>query len=396
MRSSTRRAVHAPTFGAVILLATMCGFFSLFALSVLAPFIIPDLGLSRAAFGGLSSTLYLSAGLWSLAAGSLVGRISGRAALLAVFGSAGLAWLVMAGAGSLPALLLGTAVAGLPMALAHPVTTHLVRHEIPAGRRGATLGVAQSGSQVGGLLAGATLPSIAAQFGWRLALGSAGLMAATGAGLSARTYIGAIRDRQVAARLPLDRVTVGWLSVYGFVMNAGATITTAYLPLFAYESIGLTAQAAGAVAVVVGVIAVAAKVMWGRVTEAALYPRRPLLILAAISVAALSSLALATEERPVLLWVGVVLFGLGVVSWSVLVVTTLSRLVPAAALGRATGTVMLSSFLGAALAPVGFGFLVDIEGSYRPAWLASIGLYAAASGAIGMWSVQDRSAAASQ
>lgn len=397
-RASSRIAVppgvaqptSTPVVGAALLLATTAGFFSLFALSVLGPFIIPDLGLSRAAFGSLSSMLYLSAGLWSFVAGGLVDRVPGRRALLAVFATAAVAWLVIATARSLPLLLVGTAVAGLPMALAHPVTTQVVRTRIPAGRRGAYLGLSQAGSQVGGLLAGAGLPALAVQFGWRVALGSAGLIAAVGAGLTARLSLAAGHARSRTPRAVLDRRSLGWLAVYGFVMNAGATTTTAYLPLFAHESVGLSVQVAGSIAVVVGTIAIAAKVAWGRITESAHAVRRPLASLAVVSLAAVASLSLATEARPVLLWVGVVLFSLGVVSWSVLVVTTLARSVPADALGRATGRVMLVSFLGAAIAPVGFGWLIDLQGSYRGAWVASVGLYLVALAALTAWSWADR------
>lgn len=397
-RASSRIAVppgvaqptSTPVVGAALLLATTAGFFSLFALSVLGPFIIPDLGLSRAAFGSLSSMLYLSAGLWSFVAGGLVDRVPGRRALLAVFATAAVAWLVIATARSLPLLLVGTAVAGLPMALAHPVTTQVVRTRIPAGRRGAYLGLSQAGSQVGGLLAGAGLPALAVQFGWRVALGSAGLIAAVGAGLTARLSLAAGHARSRTPRAVLDRRSLGWLAVYGFVMNAGATTTTAYLPLFAHESVGLSVQVAGSIAVVVGTIAIAAKVAWGRITESAHAVRRPLASLAVVSLAAVASLSLATEARPVLLWVGVVLFSLGVVSWSVLVVTTLARSVPADALGRATGWVMLVSFLGAAIAPVGFGWLIDLQGSYRGAWVASVGLYLVALAALTAWSWADR------
>lgn len=397
-RASSRIAVppgvaqptSTPVVGAALLLATTAGFFSLFALSVLGPFIIPDLGLSRAAFGSLSSMLYLSAGLWSFVAGGLVDRVPGRRALLAVFATAAVAWLVIATARSLPLLLVGTAVAGLPMALAHPVTTQVVRTRIPAGRLGAYLGLSQAGSQVGGLLAGAGLPALAVQFGWRVALGSAGLIAAVGAGLTARLSLAAGHARSRTPRAVLDRRSLGWLAVYGFVMNAGATTTTAYLPLFAHESVGLSVQVAGSIAVVVGTIAIAAKVAWGRITESAHAVRRPLASLAVVSLAAVASLSLATEARPVLLWVGVVLFSLGVVSWSVLVVTTLARSVPADALGRATGWVMLVSFLGAAIAPVGFGWLIDLQGSYRGAWVASVGLYLVALAALTAWSWADR------
>lgn len=377
-------------FSAVLMLATTSGFFSLFAISVLGPFVIPDLGLSRAAFGGLSTALYLSASASSLIAGRVVDTLSSRRALLVLFGAAAAAWVTMASSRSWGGLLLGGVIAGLPMALALPITTSLVRAGVPQGRRGGFLGIAQAGSQVGGLVAGATLPSLAIQFGWRLSLAGSTVLAALGAGLASRTFSGTIRPARTSARVALDVDVVVWLSLYGFVMNAGATITTAYLPIFAYESLGLSAEVAGSVAVVVALIAIVAKVVWGRVTDAARRVPLPLLALAGLSLVAALLLAGATEQRVWLLWSGVVLFSLGVVSWSVLTMTAVARLVVSEAVGRTSGMIMLTSFMGAALAPVGFGWLVDVQGGYRGAWLATAGLYVVASLAISGWLLQRR------
>ncbi len=377
-------------FSAVLMLATTSGFFSLFAISVLGPFVIPDLDLSRAAFGALSTALYLSASASSLVAGRIVDTLSSRSALLVLFGAAAAAWVTMASSGSWAGLLLGGVIAGLPMALALPITTGLVRAGVPRGRRGGYLGIAQAGSQVGGLVAGATLPSLAVQFGWRLSLAGSTVLAALGAGLASRTFSGTVRSVPSTARVALDVDVVLWLSLYGFVMNAGATVTTAYLPIYAYESLGLSAAGAGSVAVVVASIAIVAKVVWGRVTDAARLVPLPLLALAGLSFVAALLLAAATEQRVWLLWSGVVLFSLGVVSWSVLTMTAVARLVVLEALGRTSGMIMLASFMGAALAPVGFGWLVDRQGGYRGAWLATAGLYVVASLAISGWLLRRR------
>ncbi len=374
---------HGPAFGAVLALATMSGFFTLFAVSVLAPFIIPDLGLSRAAFGSITSVLYLTAAALSVIAGWLVERITGRAALVLLFATAAAGWGMIASARSFTGLLVGAAVAGLPMAIALPATTRLIRAEVAPGRRGTFLGVAQAGSQVGGLLAGASLPSLAVQIGWRLALANASSLALVGAVLASRSRLGTMLPIRATMRPPVNRRMVGSLALYGFVMNAGATVTTAYLPIFAYESLRFSARIAGAVAVVVALIAIAAKVLWGRVTEAARNPLAAPIALAATSVAAGVFLAVSTEQRAWLLWPAVLLFAAGAVSWSVTAMTVISRLSSLRETGRSAGLVMLSSFLGAAVAPVGFGWLVDLQGHYHVAWSATVGLYAVGSIGIG-------------
>lgn len=81
---------------------------------------------------------------------------------------AGASGLVLLGAApSYVWLLTGAAVAGIPLSVANPATNRLVAEHLPAGGRGAVMGLKQSGVQAGALLAGVSLPVTAGVFGWR-------------------------------------------------------------------------------------------------------------------------------------------------------------------------------------------------------------------------------------
>ena len=53
------------------------------------------------------------------------------------------------------------------------VTNKLITEQVPLGQQSAVMGVKQSGVQLAVFLAGATMPSAAASFGWRWAVAAA-------------------------------------------------------------------------------------------------------------------------------------------------------------------------------------------------------------------------------
>lgn len=365
------------------------GFLPIFALSVLAPFLVEDLGLSGVGYGSLTTAMFLGAALSSVAVGRVVDRLSGRAALAGLFGLSSIGFLIMGSARTPLVLASGTLVAGLALAVCLPATTKLIVNHVPAGRRGTQVGTAQAGTQIGSLLAGATLPTLALAYGWRASLLASAGLGVVGALLSliAMPGPGGALGERPKALASSHRVPplVAWLAAYGFLMNGAVTAMAVYMPLFGYDVLGFSARVAGVVAVVVGCTAIGAKVVWGRATERSSAVQRPLSALALSGALTTGALALASGSGPWLLWLAALGFGLGSASWAVVTMTTVTRSVDQAQSGRAAGLVMTSSFIGAAVMPAGFGALTDATGSYALGWAAVTVACLLASGLMRWW-----------
>ena len=91
--------------------------------------------------------------------------------MLIAFAIAAATLVGMALAPAYPVMLLAAGLAGLALATGNPVTNKLVAVHLPPGSRGLVMGGKQAGVQVGAFLAGALLAPLAAQAGWRAALG---------------------------------------------------------------------------------------------------------------------------------------------------------------------------------------------------------------------------------
>ena len=150
------------------LAATMAvGPLALFALSALSPFVTTDLGLRPSQFGALATLSFAAATPRAWLLGRWLDRCSARGILFGVFSLSGLALLVTASAQSFGWLVVGVLITGVAMSVTNPVTNRLVSVQVADGQRGAVMGVKQSGVQLGQLLVGLALPSLAVLIGWR-------------------------------------------------------------------------------------------------------------------------------------------------------------------------------------------------------------------------------------
>ncbi len=120
---------QVPTGVATAAMAT--SMVSLYAVSALAPFLVADLGLSRAEVGGLVTVTFAVAAAVSLVAGRLVDSRGARTGLLLLAGVVGTALLAASFAGSYAWLAGALAIAGVAQALANPATNVLVARQVP-------------------------------------------------------------------------------------------------------------------------------------------------------------------------------------------------------------------------------------------------------------------------
>lgn len=363
-----------------------------FAFGAMAPSIRADLGISRTQLGGLTTVLFAAGAVLSPFVGALTDRVGGRRVLLALFTLNALAFSAMAAAPSYPLLLGAVALSGMAVAGSNPSTNLLIAVHLSGRRRGAVVGIKQSGVQVGSFLAGLTFPWLAVEVGWRWALVSVAVVASLSAALTPvfipadPVSLGARPSRQ-----PLVPA-VRWLVPYALFMGAGVAAITAYLALFAHEVVGLSEPVAGSLLAVVGGVGIIARVAWSHDAGRRRTTSVPLAWLAALSLLTTVVIILAELGGAWLLWVAAVGVGVSASAWNGVGMLAVIRETGPGNAGRASGLVLTAFYVGLLLMPVGFGALVDATDDYRPAWMITGVCFALALATTTIWTRHDHRA----
>ena len=345
--------------------------FAGYAFGVLGPSLVDEFDISRSQLGLLTAVFFLVGGPLSLVAGPATDRFGARRVMLIAFAIAAATLVAMALAPGYPAMLVAASLAGLALATGNPVTNKLVAVHLPSGTRGLVMGGKQAGVQVGAFMAGALLAPLAAQFGWRAALGwvalvpIAALVAAVVVVPSDSTSAAEPNEPDAPSSLPSG---VRWLAVYAFLMGSGVAAVNAYLPLYLVESAGASQELAGVVVATIGLVGIFSRLVWGWASERMPTFSLPLLMLGGGSVVAIGLIVAIEQFGLWVAWPAAILFGATAVTWNAvgnLAVITESGTVLA---GRATGLLTFGFYMGFVGSPVLFGLLVDATGSYTLAW----------------------------
>ncbi len=370
--------------------------FAMLGVAALAGFLQRDFRLSAAETGLLITATYGAAVLSLLFVGDLLDRRSERV-IIGIGGAIGFAALMLATlSDSFGLLLLCLFVAGLGFSATQPGGSKSVSAWFRGDRLGLAMGIRQAGLPLGGAVAAAILPAVAAAWSWRAAFVAGAVATLAGALLFALVYRPPPEESAAAPRrAPLTYAAVSRLLRQPWMRNAmlaGLALVSAqyailtWLMLYLRDSqhIPLTrgawllflAQAVGAA---------------GRVVLAALSDRTPasrfrLLTVSMIAIAAgalvLIVLPAGTPE-PVLallaLWLG--FFGLG---WYGPWVAYLAETAPTDKVGLTLGAAMATNQIGIMAAPPLLGLVHDLTGSYAALWGCVVGVLAVAYGVTGV------------
>ncbi len=342
-----------------------------FVVPILGPLILPDLGLSRAQLGMVTTTFFLVGAAVSPAAGRWCDRTGGRPTLVwtCLLGGSGIA--LVGAANGLPLLLLAGAVGGLGAALANPATNRLTLAGFPAGSRGLVVGLKQSGVQLGALVGGVVLPPLGLAMGWRTAAVLAGATGLVVLGLTSWLVPAGMDATRRTTSLPATErnPTITMLSAFAALMGFGIASVTTYLPVYAVEQVGVTVTRAGLATSLLAGLGICSRLSWGIAADRLGRPARALPILAAGATLGLFLLAGAVWLGPWALWLGAAVFGATALGWNGVAMLVAMTSVAPARVGWATGRVILAMFSGLVLSPIPFGSLADRTGSYLFGWI---------------------------
>ncbi|MFF7586093.1 MFS transporter [Kitasatospora purpeofusca] len=349
------------------------------------------LDLSTAQLGLLLSASQLVPLVGLLVAGELLDRYGER-------------WVVGIGAGVVAAGLLAGSLAqgyasllvvllvvGAGYSAIQPGGSKSVAAWFEPSRLGFAMGVRQAGLPLGGAVAVAVLPLVAAASGWRVAVLVGGLVALAGAVAFTVLYrrppgTVAMRSAAPAAGAPvtaprsaplMDRLRLLREPAMAKALLSGTAMVSVHSgigvlgALYLHDVTGLGAGASGAVLVaaqLAGMLGRIGLAAWSDRSRAGRY--RP--VLASMVAAAVALVALATPlgghplaAAVLFAWLG--FFGIG---WYGPWVAHLAEAAPPGRTGFALGLVMAANQVAVILAPPALGLLRDTTGGYTAAWSA--------------------------
>jgi predicted MFS family arabinose efflux permease len=342
---------------------------------VLGPYLQVEIGITPGRLGLLVTTFAICSAGFSWPGGLLTDSIGGRRTLLLVLSGSMVSMVVLASAFSYPWLLVAMGLAGLSNSSVNPATNRIIADSVVPGSRGIAAGLKMACVQLAVFAAGMLIPLAAEGLGWRVPLaitvvsislvGIFGLLALTD---PIRRATGATADR---SRLKWSAELVT-LTLYSFSMSAGASAILTYLPLYTVEALDSTARVGGLAVAVVGLLAIAGRLVLGRLTERIAIPMRALTAVGVLGVGStLMILAVGSAGTP-LYWFGVV--GLGLSAQSFVAGTTVAVIVsvPREQVGGASGVIFLGFLVGFGVGPAAFGTTVEATGAYTTGWAMTV------------------------
>ncbi len=354
---------------------------ALLTLPVMAPVAAPALGVSAALVGVYVAIVYAGAMVASLGAGAAVGRFGAIRV-----SQAGLV-LCAAGLGlcAVPhvlAVATGAFLIGLGYGPITPASSHLLSRSTPAHRMSLVFSVKQTGVPLGGVLAGALVPSLMLLSSWQGAL-----LVAAAANLLCALIAQPLRaeldaDRKPGAplalgnlthpiRMVLGHPTLKMLAACSFAFSIAQLSLTTYLVTYLNESLAYGLVAAGLALSIAQFGGVVGRVLWGWVADRSLGARRMLAVLAAVMTLSSVATAVLVPGLPAWLVLAVlVVFGASAVGWNGVYLAEVARQAPQGMASVATGGTLAFTFFGVVLGPPVFGAISSLFQSYRAGYLA--------------------------
>lgn len=347
-------------------------------LPTLTPFLRSGLHLDHAQAGFLGTSMYIGGIATAVIAGWGVDVFGQRRILVWGGCLTGLLVIVASQPSRFVWLVALLALTGVAASTPTVAGSKAVMNWFPPSQRGMAMGIRQTGIPLGGALAAAILPFIAATWGWRAAVAASGCGALAGAGLCALLYRsenppGMPPPEPAPHSRPWDMLSadIVLLGAAGALLVWGQFCLITYLPLFLHADWNIPILTGSLYLLVAQLAAVGGRIFWGRLSDQRFAGRRkPVLVLICLLATAtaflLGHLPTATP-RPLLLAV-VGFFGFVAISWNGLYVTLSSELAGPDRAGRAIGFTLMSNQLGIIAGPVLFGHIIDVTHSYPLAW----------------------------
>jgi predicted MFS family arabinose efflux permease len=266
-----------------------------------------------------------------------------------------------------------------------PAGSRAIQRWFPTAKLGFALGVRQTGIPLGGFIGALLLPAVAAEWGWRTAMVTAGILTIAGGAVYYFFYRESPAAKAGGGQSPQStggewgflRDGNMWLVILMAIIFVGAQFDMlTYLVLYLHDQVGLDIALASVCLAITQLGGAFARIALGIVSDTVFNgARKPaLIILGAILVA--TALVLVFFSRATPLWVIVTVswfFGVSAMGWNGLFVALAMKLAGKEHGGAAVGFCLTVMQAGVLVFPPLFGFLIDLTGSYRLSWLSLAG-----------------------
>jgi MFS family permease len=372
----TKIRVALPATLAVQSFATMCGF----AGAVVAVQAAADLGVKSTSIGIFTAVLYVVGMLAGLMTGSVLARYgvirTCQAALLAAALGLGLA----AAAPVWPVALAAAVLLGIGTGPLNPASSHILARHSPPRWQPFVFSVKQTGTPMGGMLAGLLLPPLMALYDWRIAVVAiAALPFITLFGLQL------IRNELDDDRNPRRRISLAGimeslrvitaskplitLAVVGYFFTFAQLAILSFMVIFLVQANGLSTALAGAIFAIIHGSAIPARIAWGAVAGRFLSSWVLLGLIGVMMAASILAMSFFTAAWPFWLTALVaVMLGISTNGVLGLLLSEIARLAPPNKVGEATGGGQFFLFFGIVSGPPIFGAVVEFGGGYTHAF----------------------------
>ena len=285
-----------PTAGLLTALVFV-GYLPISVVSILGPILVEDLNISAPTFGLGPSLLFGGAAVITLVmAGS---RAAMRQRMVGALLAAAAGWLIVSMAQGKFEYFLGLILCSGALAMCIPAVNQSAQMLVSSSARGAVVGFAQSGSQIAAIATGLLVPWGFDRLGWR----STVLIASAGAVVVAaltRFVIPSgsrnLREVPGRARTVTNRVAVRpGLWGYPLLMGIVTTPLFVYLPTHLVDVTKIDLMHAGWVVLGNAGVAMAAKILWGKLTY---HTGRPACAMSVISLGTFVGYLLMASSSP--------------------------------------------------------------------------------------------------
>ena len=355
------------------------GSFSVIGASANAPLLSSALGLSEVGIGAIASVAYVGA----MSSARVSGRITDRRGPAVVI-IAGLVLMALGDGIALSAfhasvLYLGIVVVGLGYGAINPSTT-VVSNPRSAKRRGLVMSIKQSGVPLGGVAAGALVPTVGLAFGWRAAFALAltlclglALFVWVRGGYRAQPLSLGVKPRARSGR----KLALPWGYSFGLLIAGVQVSMFAFTAVYLVDARGMSIARAGLGVSILLVGGVAGRLFWGWLSDV-FFHRRLLVLQGAALLGAVSIVSLVVAPEA-LVPLALVAIGVSSVGWNGVYIAAVAEAVEPHRMGAVTGTSLALINFGAIVTPLLIGVLVNLSGSWSVGLLTLAALSVAAS-----------------
>lgn len=342
---------------------------------VLAPSAAPDIGISATSVGLFVSLIYIGSMLSSLWSSNYIVRFGPLrvSQICLLFSGVG---LMLTAVGTIPALVVSAFIIGLGYGPVTPASSHLLSRTTPAHMMSFIFSVKQTGVPLGGMLAGAVVPTLVLAAGWRngsVIVGCVSVLLAL-AIIPARESLDI--DRQPEKRIGTSSLSgtlklvisdkgLARLALISFLYAGMQLCLFTYLVIYLTKDISLSFVAAGFVLSAAQIAGSVGRVVWGFIADRYMSSRLLLGMLGlTMSIGSLATAFLAPGWPYYLIVLVLIFFGATAIGWNGVYLAEAARLAPQGQVGAATGGTLFFTFLGVVLGPPLFAAVAAVTGSY--------------------------------